>query len=48
MGEWQSAGVYRAAWDGRDELGRPVGTGVYLYRLETGGRVLQGKLLLVR
>jgi hypothetical protein len=32
------AGTHVAAWDGRDESGDLVGAGVYLCRLETGGR----------
>ncbi len=31
------AGLYRAVWDGRDEGGRPVASGVYLIRMETDG-----------
>lgn len=35
-------------WDGRDEAGRPAGSGVYLYRLTAGTDVLRGRLLRVR
>ena len=31
-----SAGEYRMIWNGRDRQGRPVGSGVYLYRLQIG------------
>lgn len=31
----QAAGFYSAAWDGLDQAGRAVGTGVYFYRLQT-------------
>ncbi len=31
--EWLSVGEHAAIWDGRDELGRSVASGVYLYRL---------------
>ena len=44
----QPAGAYRVEWDGRDDQGRGVGTGIYFYRLEAGPRVLSGKVLLVR
>ena len=30
---WQDAGAYRVQWDGRDDRGIPVASGVYLYRL---------------
>jgi hypothetical protein len=42
------AGVHEAAWDGRDDRGRAVASGVYLARLEAGGLVQQHKLTLVR
>ena len=35
-------------WDGRDQHGRPVPSGVYLYRLSTGQHVLVGKMALIR
>jgi hypothetical protein len=40
--------VHEAAWDGRDDRGRAVASGVYLARLEAGGLVQQHKLTLVR
>ena len=42
------AGYGEAAWDGRDQGGRPVAGGVYLYRLETGGFRETRKLLFLR
>jgi len=30
------AGEYATPWDGRDDGGRSVPSGVYFYRLETG------------
>jgi len=30
------AGVYSAVWDGRDDAGRQVASGMYLYRLDSG------------
>ena len=41
-------GRYRAQWDGRDEQGRSVGSGVYIYRLTAGGRGLARKMSLLR
>jgi len=42
------AGPHTITWDGRDGAGREVPTGVYLCRLEAGGRVDTRKLLLAR
>ncbi|MFH1845556.1 MAG: FlgD immunoglobulin-like domain containing protein, partial [bacterium] len=33
--ETMSAGQHEVTWYGRDDLGRQVGSGMYLYRLET-------------
>ncbi|MGH7455939.1 MAG: FlgD immunoglobulin-like domain containing protein, partial [bacterium] len=46
--EEKSAGSAEALWDGRDNFGRRVGSGVYLYRLEAQGLVLTKKLILVQ
>ncbi len=43
-----SAGFHEIAWDGRDEAGRSVSSGVYLYRLETEGFSKAVKMLLLR
>lgn len=41
-------GAHTARWDGRDDAGRPVASGLYLCQLSAQDRVLQGKLLLLR
>jgi aminopeptidase YwaD len=46
-GEMQP-GRYEAHWDGRDEPGGLVGTGVYFYRIQAGGFVSTRKMVLVR
>jgi len=43
-----AAGNHAVCWDGRDRAGRPVSSGVYLYRLTTGGVSEARKMLLVR
>ncbi len=46
---WHDVGHFQATWDARDEQGRAVGTGVYLYCLSRGGqRLAWGKLVLLR
>jgi len=42
------AGAHAARWDGRDESGRDLASGVYLYRLRSGGRAETRKLVLLR
>ena len=44
----QQAGYHRLHWDGRDDAGRPVASGMYLYRLMTEETVLTRKLILLR
>jgi hypothetical protein len=39
---------YVVEWDGRNAADRPVGSGVYLYRLETPSTVLQRKMVLMK
>ncbi|RKX69195.1 hypothetical protein DRP53_08960, partial [candidate division WOR-3 bacterium] len=36
------------SWDGRDDSGRKVGSGVYFVRLETGNQKFTRKVLLLR
>jgi len=44
----QSAGVNSVVWDGRDESGKEVSSGVYIYRLQAGVSVQSRKLSFVR
>ena len=48
VSKYQGAGSYRVAWDGTDDRGLAVATGVYLYRLKAGDQQLSRRLLLVR
>jgi len=43
-----SAGEHRYLWDGQDEAGRAVATGLYLCRLQAGERSQVRKMLLVK
>ena len=42
------AGAYRLTWDGRADDGRPVASGVYVYRLETDAWALHRRMVLLR
>ncbi|MCD6166789.1 T9SS type A sorting domain-containing protein, partial [bacterium] len=42
------AGSHTVVWDGRDEFGKIVPTGIYLYRLQSADFVRVRKLVLVR
>ena len=44
----KKAGVHRVHWDGRDDQGRQLASGVYLYRLSTTEDVQTRKLTLLR
>ena len=43
----RSVGVHTAQWDGTDAAGRAVGTGVYIYRLSSGGMTESRRMVLV-
>jgi len=43
-----AGGALRAVWDGRDEAGRRLASGVYHYRLRADGCALGGKLVLLK
>jgi aminopeptidase N len=41
-------GRHEVAWNGRDDNGRPVGSGLFLYRLEVGGKVMTKRMVLLK
>ncbi|MCR4438683.1 MAG: C1 family peptidase [bacterium] len=46
---WHDVGYYRIVWDARDDWGKSLGSGVYLYRLQIGHRQVRcRKLVLLR
>lgn len=47
-GKFQMAGRHLVSWDGQDNTGKPVGAGVYLYRLETSKAAQIKKMILLR
>ncbi len=44
----QSAGRYTVQWNGKDNRGSAVSSGIYFYRLTAGNKVMQNKMLLVK
>jgi ELWxxDGT repeat protein len=48
VSERMTVGPHAVGWDGRDEKGRLVGSGVYLYRVEAGGASDAGRVVLAR
>jgi len=44
----QNSGMHSVKWDARDQNGRMVSSGVYLYRLEAAGQVLTDKMILLK
>jgi len=45
---YQQSGENRVIWDGRDEGGRPVSSGVYFYRISYDGESKSGKMMLLQ
>ncbi|RMF55175.1 MAG: T9SS C-terminal target domain-containing protein, partial [Calditrichaeota bacterium] len=42
------AGNHNVQWNGTNDAGQPVGSGVYFYRLQAGNYTAERKMLLVR
>jgi len=45
---YQLSGYYEVEWNGRDASGRPVSSGLYLYRLVNRAGVYNGRMLLLK
>ena len=44
----QPAGRYKVQWDGRDQSGTAVSSGVYIYRFKAGACIQSRKMILMR
>ncbi len=48
VGETKAAGRYKVRWDGKDQFGRDVSSGVYFARIEAGPFSTSQKMLLLK
>jgi len=48
VSEVQSAGTYAATWDGTNDAGAAVATGVYIYRLSSGSFLQTRKMMFLK
>ena len=48
LNETRGAGKHTITWDGLDEAGRPVSSGIYFYRLTTPQRTISAKMLMIK
>ena len=46
--EFQSAGNKSVVWNGKDNAGQSVASGVYVYRMTAGGSVKSQKMILAK
>jgi|GEM_PF-2374270 len=47
-GEFYAAGTYEAMWDAKDEMGREMSSGMYIYRISAGDYVNTKKMLFMK
>ncbi len=47
-GEQKEAGLHSVRWNGRNDLGRPVGSGMYFYRIDAGDFTEVRKMVRIR
>ena len=48
MNRNETAGFKSVVWDGLNEIGEQVSTGVYIYRLEADGFVKSRKMVFIK
>ncbi len=44
----KNAGAYQVIWNGKDNQGRSVSSGIYLYRMEAKGYTNTKKMMLMK
>jgi len=48
LNEYQSAGTRKVVWDGCDENGEKVASGIYFYRIEAGPNTVTNRMVLLK
>lgn len=48
MDDVRSPGNYKVIWDGKDDAGKKVGSGVYFYRLNVGENSISKRMVLLK
>ena len=43
-----NAGTYRIIWEGRDDFGREMPSGIYLYRLKAGDTTISKRMIMLK
>ena len=46
--EYMTAGDHSVVWNGNDETGKMVSSGVFFYKVETNHETVTGKMLLLK
>ncbi len=45
---YKKPGSYEVLWDGKNDFGESVSTGIYIYQIQAGNRVLNKRMILIR
>ncbi|NIA23344.1 MAG: T9SS type A sorting domain-containing protein, partial [Proteobacteria bacterium] len=48
VNEMKNAGVYKTAWNGRNNSGNKVVAGIYVCKLVNGGKMISKKITVIR